>query len=145
MRYFKLSAACSGLVLAGIARAGTISWDGNGDTNAGGSFGTGTNWVGDVAPGTGDIGSLVAVAEGFTRIVTIDANTTVQGIIWNQPGGTGLNVLQLNANLTLTNAANNAYQTTGGGWCRTQRVAPERSAVTDQRWRNTQYWSNCTF
>ncbi len=94
------------LLITGSAHAGNIAWDGNGNANNSGNWGTTVgnelNWAGDVNPGTGDVAQLLNVTTG-TRTVTLQNATTVQALTMTQTTTGAVNTLTLNADLTLTN------------------------------------------
>jgi hypothetical protein len=92
------------LAAAGLAVAAPVAWDGNGDSNNSGTWGTTAgnelNWAGDVNPGAGDVAQLLDVTTG-TRTVTLANPATVQGLTITQSTTGAVNRLDLNAGLTL--------------------------------------------
>ena len=104
---FTTFALFAAALVAAPAVAADIAWDGNGDADASGDWGTTVgnelNWAGNANPGTGEVAQLLDVSTG-TRTVTLQNATTVQGLTIAQTTPGAVNTLTLNANLTLTNA-----------------------------------------
>jgi len=99
-------AFAAALLIAGSSHAAPIAWDGNGNANNSGDWGTTAgnefNWAGDVNPGTSDVAELLNVSSG-TRTVTLQDATTVQNLTMTQTTSGAVNELTLNAGLTLSN------------------------------------------
>lgn len=95
-----------GLALGAMtpARAASVTWDGNGDANASGNWQDGANWSSDAIPGAADNARLLDVTTG-TRTVTIGTAQTINQLTITQSTVGASNVLNVDANLTLTSTA----------------------------------------
>jgi autotransporter-associated beta strand protein len=105
----RLTSSSAALFIALAASPGiladTITWDGNGSNDASGNWSLGDNWDTTAVPGALDTAVLTDVTSG-TRTVTFDtaATSPVQQIDFNQSTAAATNVLDLQKNLTVTNA-----------------------------------------
>ncbi|HEX8339949.1 MAG TPA: hypothetical protein VF624_03480, partial [Tepidisphaeraceae bacterium] len=96
-----IAAAVTAMTAPGYAL--NIPYDGGPDgtspnPNTSGSFNTGTNFVGDVVPGTADVAQLTNVT--IDREVTVDSPVTVGNVTIAQTTATATNTLTLRAGLT---------------------------------------------
>lgn len=91
------------LLSSALASAATVTWDGGGTPNTGGSWQTGTNWSGDAKPLAGDTAALGDVTSG-TRTVTLDGVESITQLSMTQNTGGATNALTVNNTLTLTGA-----------------------------------------
>ncbi|MFA6960401.1 MAG: hypothetical protein WC205_06610 [Opitutaceae bacterium] len=86
----------------------TYTWDGSGAANTGGNWSSGANWSVDApagGPGVNDTAVLSDVTTG-TRTVAYDsgASGTVSALEFNQTTAGAINLLDIQTNLTVTNA-----------------------------------------
>lgn len=94
-----------------VSSAANITWDGDGDANAGGLWEAGVNWSADAIPATVDNAILGDVTAG-TREVTISSGfaQTINRLTITQTTAGAINVLNVNDDFTIsTSGANSPF------------------------------------
>jgi autotransporter-associated beta strand protein len=110
-----LSTICLASFLTGqSAQAAARTWD-----NSGTDFNAGTSWVGDIAPGSNDVGLFTAAP---TMQPNVTANLTIAGLRFSA-GSSGYDITSSSAATVLTL---NAVNTTGSGGTTTAASAAIR-------------------
>jgi len=110
-----LDRLCGLLALVAVAAAApAATWDGNGNSDNGGSWGIAANWENDNVPDTSGESAVLGDVTSGTREITVDASTTVGALTMTQSTGGATNKLTLNAQLVVYSTTGAVFNATAG-------------------------------